>query len=113
MAALSKLIVKKAKSRVSSKHVPLRTCIACRKTGPKQALVRLVLTPEGAVTVDAGRKLAGRGVYLCRETLCWEKGVSEKTLSHAFRTGISRECLAGLRGHMGELFGDSLREGGK
>lgn len=30
------------------KHVPLRTCIACRETRPKRELLRIVRTPEGA-----------------------------------------------------------------
>ncbi|HSH77327.1 MAG TPA: DUF448 domain-containing protein, partial [Herpetosiphonaceae bacterium] len=31
------------------RHVPQRTCIACRETEAKRGLIRLVRTPEGTV----------------------------------------------------------------
>ena len=34
------------------KHLPQRTCVACRTVRPKRDLVRVVRTPDGAVIVD-------------------------------------------------------------
>jgi predicted RNA-binding protein YlxR (DUF448 family) len=45
------------------KHVPQRTCVACREVLPKRQMVRIVRTADG-VRVDPTGKLAGRGAYL-------------------------------------------------
>ena len=67
------------------KHVPQRTCVACRETGAKRALIRLVRTPGGTVEVDPTGKRNGRGAYLCARVSCWERGVNERTLGRALR----------------------------
>ena len=35
------------------KHIPQRTCVACRRVKAKRELVRLVCIPEGGVEVDS------------------------------------------------------------
>ena len=67
------------------KHVPQRTCVACRSTDAKRTLIRLVRTPEGTVEVDPTGKRAGRGAYLCARMGCWLRGINEKTLVRALR----------------------------
>ncbi len=34
------------------RHIPQRTCVACRQTGAKRQLVRVVRAPDGSVTID-------------------------------------------------------------
>src|ERR671916_796064 len=48
------------------RHIPERTCVACRSPRPKRELVRVVRAPDGTVTVDDTGKKSGRGAYLCR-----------------------------------------------
>jgi predicted RNA-binding protein YlxR (DUF448 family) len=67
------------------KHVPQRTCVACREIDAKRGLIRLVRTAEGAVEVDPTGKRAGRGAYLCARMSCWTRGINEKTLVRALR----------------------------
>ena len=67
------------------KHVPQRTCIACRVSDAKRALIRLVRTAESAVTIDTGGKLHGRGAYLCHDPACWEAALKRKALERALR----------------------------
>lgn len=43
------------------RHVPQRTCIACRATDAKRALIRLVRLADGRVAVDPTGRQAGRG----------------------------------------------------
>ena len=50
-------------------HVPLRTCVGCRKRRPKHELLRLVNTESGLKVGDAN----GRGIYLCRTIDCLAK----------------------------------------
>jgi len=77
--------------RSISKHIPQRTCVACRKVRPKQQLIRLVCSLEGGVEVDTGGKMAGRGAYLCRARECWEIGLRGGRLEHALRSTIAPE----------------------
>jgi len=65
------------------KHVPQRTCIACRETRAKRELIRLVRTPGGDVEVDSLGRREGRGAYLCPEEKCWEVGLKKDRLERA------------------------------
>jgi uncharacterized protein len=78
------------------KHVPLRTCIACRESKPKRELLRVVRTPDGHVLLDATGKKSGRGAYICARLSCWETALKKKRLEHEFEMEISAEDRAGL-----------------
>jgi uncharacterized protein len=73
------------------KHVPMRTCIACRESKPKRELLRVVRTPDGHVQLDATGKKAGRGAYLCAKLSCWEIALKRKRLESEFEVVISPE----------------------
>lgn len=82
------------------KHIPQRTCIACRAVRAKRELVRVVHTPADRVEADATGKKAGRGAYLCRARECWEIVLSARgRLEHALKleVAIRLEDLALLR----------------
>lgn len=79
------------------KHVPMRTCIACRQERGKRELVRVVRTPDGAVQIDPTGKQAGRGAYLCRAHPCWEQALQGSRLAIALKTTLTAEQLAALR----------------
>jgi len=70
------------------KHVPLRTCVACRTTGAKRGLVRIVRTPQGGVEVDPTGKAAGRGAYLCRSRQCWQAALKKEAIARALRVKL-------------------------
>ena len=96
MSTEQKQVRRKAKGP-RQKHIPQRTCVACRSTDAKRTLIRLVRTPEGAVAVDPTGKRAGRGAYLCARVRCWERGINEKTLVRALRLdGLTEENRADL-----------------
>jgi predicted RNA-binding protein YlxR (DUF448 family) len=67
------------------KHIPERTCIACRKVDPKRSLVRLVRDELGRVAIDTTGKRAGRGAYLCHTPACWDLAVRRRGLERALR----------------------------
>jgi len=78
------------------KHIPQRTCIACRSKRPKRELVRIVRAPDGDVAVDKTGKQSGRGAYLCPTRECWHRALSEGLLSRALRVSLTEEtrtCL--------------------
>lgn len=67
------------------RHVPQRTCVACRVTDAKRALVRLVRTDAGRVEVDLSGKRNGRGAYLCRQPACWDLALKRRMLQRTLR----------------------------
>jgi predicted RNA-binding protein YlxR (DUF448 family) len=79
------------------KHVPQRTCIACRAVRGKRELVRVVRTPEGAMVVDETGKRSGRGAYLCRQRSCWETALVRRQLAQALKAPLTPESEILLR----------------
>jgi predicted RNA-binding protein YlxR (DUF448 family) len=95
---------KQAKPPQRQKHIPLRTCVACRETKPKRELLRIVRTPQGHVELDAGGKKAGRGAYLCAKHSCWELALHKHRLEHEFElTAILPEDRAALEAYLATL----------
>lgn len=78
------------------RHVPIRTCIACRSARPKEALIRIARTPEGGLVVDEGARMPGRGAYVCRDARCVEKVVSSARARSALGQSPSPEQAARL-----------------
>lgn len=97
-----------AKASVSRpKHVPQRTCIACRRTDAKRGLIRLVRDAEGRVSTDPTGKRHGRGAYLCTSQACWETALKRKALERALRVGqLHPDDLTALRAFASHLPAD-------
>ena len=74
-----------------AKHIPQRTCIACRKTGEKREFIRLVCLPEAEVEVDLTGRKPGRGSYLCINRKCWDLALSSGHIERALRTQLTAE----------------------
>jgi predicted RNA-binding protein YlxR (DUF448 family) len=90
--------VKKKAKGPRPKHVPQRTCIACRRTDAKRGLMRLVRDAEGHVALDPTGKRAGRGAYLCHDPACWEQALKRRGLERALRVeALPPEDLAALK----------------
>jgi predicted RNA-binding protein YlxR (DUF448 family) len=75
--------------RAKNKHLPQRTCIACRQIKEKKALIRLVRAENGVAEVDISGKKPGRGAYLCPKKVCWELVLKKNRLEYALRTELS------------------------
>ncbi len=93
------------------KHIPMRTCIACRENKPKRELLRVVRTPDGHVQLDASGKKAGRGAYLCAKLSCWENALKRKRLEDEFEVSISAEDQAALEAFIATLPPDAPTTG--
>jgi predicted RNA-binding protein YlxR (DUF448 family) len=90
------------------KHVPLRTCVACRDTKPKRELLRVVRTPDGHVVIDATGKKSGRGAYLCARLSCWEIALKKKRLEQEFEIALPDDDRAALDAYVATLPQDEL-----
>ena len=97
-------------SRQTIKHIPQRTCVACRKAKAKQELVRLVRIPDSGVEVDTTGKKAGRGAYLCRLPECWETGLKGSRLEYTLKTMITQENREQLNKFGQELTSNNIQK---
>lgn len=94
----------KQRQSMRPKHVPQRTCIACRKIDAKRGLTRLVRLPEGRVAIDETGKRAGRGAYLCAERTCWETALKRKAVERALKVAqLEAEDRQTLEAHAAML----------
>ena len=50
-------------------HIPVRTCVICKKKGSKCLMHRFVIQ-KGAIFFDEKRVLEGRGYYFCDKEKC-------------------------------------------
>ena len=87
------------------KHVPLRTCVACRASAAKRELIRIVRTPEGTIEVDFKGKRAGRGAYLCRRQECWDAALRQGVLGRALKVPVTSGQLLDLWGQVEQTVG--------
>ena len=85
------------------RHVPQRTCVACKQVRPKRELIRIVRTPDGHVVLDEGGKKSGRGAYLCARRSCWEPAVRKGKLEHEFEVTLLPEDRAALEAYIETL----------
>jgi len=84
------------------KHVPQRTCVACRKVAGKRSLIRIVRS-EAGVAVDPSSKRAGRGAYLHPNQHCWAAILAGNRLGQALRTSLSTQNRSELLAFMATL----------
>lgn len=92
----------KSKQAVRQKHVPQRTCVACRQTAGKRALIRLVRVGD-SVEVDPTGKRAGRGMYLHATRDCWTNALQGGRIGQALKMRLTPEDRDALLHYMESL----------
>lgn len=88
---------RKSRKPPRQKHVPIRTCVACRETGAKRGLTRIVRTPDGEVAVDLTGKKNGRGAYLCEKPACWQAAVTSSVVARALKVPLTPQSVERLK----------------
>lgn len=87
---------------MKQKKIPLRKCTGCGEMKPKKELVRVVkgpdqkndqgeVTAQGEVSLDLTGKKPGRGAYVCRDCMCFEKARKARRFEKAFSCKIPNE----------------------
>jgi len=84
------------------KKIPLRQCVGCREMKPKKELIRVVRSPEGAVSLDFKGKLPGRGAYVCPDPACLARARTSRALERAFSAQLPAEVYEALELQMKE-----------
>ena len=82
------------------KKIPQRQCVGCREMKEKRALIRVVRSPEGEISLDFRGKKPGRGAYVCPNPTCLKKAVKARALERAFSAQIPAEIYARLEEEM-------------
>ena len=60
----------------------------------------MVRTPEGAVSLDFGGKMNGRGAYLCPDPECLKKALRSKALDRSLEVTIPEDVYHRLEKEM-------------
>jgi len=80
------------------RRTPIRTCVACRTSGGKRTLVRVVRLADGAgIALDPTGKMSGRGAYLCPTEACVTQALKQKKLERSLQTPIPEAVADALR----------------
>ncbi len=58
--------------------------------------MRVVRTPEGAVTIDPTGRMSGRGAYLCRSEACWDTARRKRAIEHALKVALPDDLVTAL-----------------
>lgn len=66
-------------------------------------LIRVVRSPEGAVSLDFKGKLPGRGAYVCPNPACLAKARKSRALERAFSAPLPDQVWAALEEQMKEV----------
>jgi predicted RNA-binding protein YlxR (DUF448 family) len=89
---------------VKQRHIPIRTCVACRATDEKRDLLRVVRQPDGSVRYDPKGKLAGRGAYVCASANCIALARKQKKLERSLKiSGVPEELFIELSAHAAQM----------
>ena len=82
------------------KKIPQRQCMGCRERKAKREMIRVVRGTDGAVSLDFGGKMNGRGAYLCPDPECLTKAIRSKALDRSLEVTIPEEVYARLEKEM-------------
>ena len=87
--------------------IPMRQCVGCREMRAKKELIRVVRSPEGAVSLDFKGKLPGRGAYVCPSQACLARARKAKALERAFGISLPDDVFSALEAQMKEVPADA------
>ena len=79
------------------KKTPLRMGVGCREMKPKRELIRVVRSPDGAVSLDPVGKKPGRGAYVCRSEACLQRAIKQKQLERVLEVPLTEEVSRQLQ----------------
>ena len=84
----------------ANKKVPMRKCVGCQEMKSKKEMIRVIRTSEGEFLLDATGRKNGRGAYLCPNSDCLAKAVTNKGLERSFKQAIPKEVYEALEKEM-------------
>ena len=78
---------------------PMRTCVGCRSSAPRSALLRVVAR-DSALVIDERAVLPGRGAWVHDTAECLDAAIRRRAFARALRvsTRLDTESLTERRG---------------
>ena len=73
---------------MSNKKIPMRRCIGCSISKPKNELVKINIDDQGDVRIDD--KSSGRSVYICKSKECFDKASKKKSIERSLKISPTR-----------------------
>lgn len=74
----------------AEKKTPMRRCVGCMESKPKNQLIRIA-GYEGEVFIDITGKAKGRGIYLCPNEGCFSLAQKKKAIGRGLQMSINDE----------------------
>jgi len=88
---------------LKQKEKPQRSCLGCRQSRDRDALIRFVLTPQGELVPDIEVKLPGRGAYTCVSMTCLQAALKQRQFSRAFKREVVTVTPDEMTGQVGGI----------
>jgi uncharacterized protein len=85
------------------KEKPQRSCLGCRQSRDRDALIRFVLSPQGELVADIEAKLPGRGAYTCVSETCLRAALKQRQFSRAFKRDVETVTPDEMAGQVGGI----------
>ena len=82
------------------RRIPQRQCVGCREMKDKKALIRVVKSPEGVISLDEKGRMPGRGAYVCPDVECLRRARKSRALERAFETQIPPEVYDAMEAEL-------------
>jgi predicted RNA-binding protein YlxR (DUF448 family) len=84
---------------VKARHIPIRTCVSCGVKRPQADLIRVWTDTQGTLLIGLAlvNPRLGRGVYLCKDSQCWDPKAYTRGLEKGLRitvSGHTKTCLS-------------------
>lgn len=106
--------MKKSQKRNKEKHVPKRTCVACRKKAPKRDMIRIVLRKDSKEPeVDCGGRISGRGANVCADIKCFNSAIQHGQFERALKKNTGKAKLEELKGDFEKCLKEREFRGGE
>lgn len=95
---------------VSAADPSLRRCVASGAVRPKEAMIRFVVAPDGALVPDLEGTLPGRGLWLTAERALAEKAFARGLFAKAARRAVTvaPDLLARTEGRLRQRCFDAI-----
>lgn len=88
---------------MTNKKIPLRKCVGCQEMKEKKQLVRIVKLTDDEIVIDETGKKNGRGAYICRSILCYEKARKSKAIERSLKMNVSDDVYLELKKEMSRI----------
>lgn len=79
-----------------ARKIPMRKCVVTQSQYPKNELIRIVLTPEKKIEIDATGRKNGRGAYLLHTEEVVLKAKESGSLARSLKHDIPDEIYQDL-----------------